>query len=464
MFSIQELCDQITGHLVEDLSFHPSPQDDLKSLALSLSVAATPDVVKPLSTIRFPVLRKIRLNFNFGLGIQADDDLHLSREYIGLPSIREVKLIQCFTQDLDALSTLLEASTPELHTVTVHDVWVTSVSPALARPVERHAPIKKLKLVASRPSLADWFMFATCPLDFTHLVEVEVDSRYASAFARVLNCGRVSITRLVIHSGILLLDRTNLSRRQKLLGTECQIYYSFYTTKVHTVQLRINCVALRISCNQLRVGSCALDLSEFRALRYLQLTPLNLEVISSLKPANCVETLVLNVDFLELSTEPTSLIDALVSHSSMPALRQVEVRIWGHSPVVTLDLESVTSYFPQPATRGLLVVMDYRVDSKPLDLVRGIELSKFPALRCLGVNFSKPQAISFKPSAPARIETIAFQLGMLNFQGGRGLDVCSWTDSLVADSLHLPVIQRMEVQVSGPSNDYLDFRLEYIRP
>ncbi|KAJ6565144.1 hypothetical protein DFH09DRAFT_1314952 [Mycena vulgaris] len=360
-FSIQELCDKITDYLVADHSFHPSPQDDLKSFALvchrfpvsaqsqifreiildphqhprlvdgsphgslrtirdvaastprlsdilatsphllrsiqSLSVAATPEVLKPLSTIHFPVLRKIRLNFNFGLGIQVDDALHLSREYIGLPSIRELKLVQCFTQNLDALSTLLEASTPELQTVTFHDVWVTSVSPALAHPVERRAPIKKLKLVASRPFLADWFMFATCPLDFTHLVEVEVDSRYASAFARVLNCGRFSITRLVIHSAL----------------------------------------------------KCALDLSEFRALRYLQLTPLNLEVISSLKPVNCVETLVLNVQFLELSPEPTSLIDALVSHSSMLALRQVE-------------------------------------------------------------------AISFKANAPAPIETLVFYLDVLNFQ------------------------------------------------
>ncbi|KAJ6492594.1 hypothetical protein DFH09DRAFT_1452827 [Mycena vulgaris] len=327
----------------------------------SLSVAATPEVLKPLSTVRFPVLRKIRLNFNFGLGIQADDALHLVREHIGLPSNQEVKLVQCFTQDLDALSTLLEASTPELQTVTFHDVWVTSVSPALARPVERRAPIKKLKLVASRPSLADWFMSATCPLDFTHLVEVEVDSRYASAFTRVLNCGRFSITQL-------------------------------RTSVLSTIEVPA--------------------------------TPLNLEVICSLKPANWMETLVLNVEFLG-AVNGADFVDRCPHLSFLNA-----------GPPTSRECQLL----PPPSNRVLHAYLHFS-GFKTSRFGKGIELSQFPALRCLGVKFSKPQAISFKPSAPARIETIAFHL-----------------DSLVADSLHLPVIRRVEVQVSSPSDDYLDFR------
>ncbi|KAJ6576050.1 hypothetical protein DFH09DRAFT_1150273 [Mycena vulgaris] len=369
VFCIQELCDQIADHI----ALSTPSQDDLKSLALvcqalcissqsqifrhvilnpyelpgsdgvgtrtapelalsafhrlsailatsphllrsihHLSVFAKAEVLEPLSNIRFPALRKIRFDFDF-LDLLDEGQLHILhgvRGFIGLPSIHEVELIALGELPLDSFASLFETCSPNLKALTFSDVELPATLPSvsLPRPRERRAQIKKLVLINTTENLGNWFLSPSCPFEFTGLVDVETGRARDPALVQVLTSARLNISRLFI-DGDFDLD---------------------------------------------------IDLSDFPALTCLELYCPTVEVISSLKPDNCVETVVLHVLINGFGMGPSlQETDSSVFDSPMPALQQVEVRIRGPSnPRFRLD--SVEHHFMQLHARGLLIVTDNR--------------------------------------------------------------------------------------------------------
>ncbi|KAJ6576144.1 hypothetical protein DFH09DRAFT_1150497, partial [Mycena vulgaris] len=362
-FSIQELCDQFTHHI----ALNRSSQDDLKSIALvchtlcnsaqsqifrhiildtpevalstvhrlstilqnapqllrsihSISVLVTSAILRPLSIIHFPVLRKIRFDFLVTPWEALSDELRFVRDFIGLPSIRDVELANLgMRPDLDQLSFLLDTCTPHLQSFTAINLFPfsnTFTAPVLP-PRGRCTKITRLKLDGTY-NLDDWLVSPSSPFDITHLVDVEIRARNPSAMSRVLSAARFSITKL-----------------------------AFFTQSV----LDIN-------------------LSDFPALMCLELLVGHSthHAISSLNlPDNRVQILVLCVwvDAFDGGghsySYSFSALDTLVTTSRMPALRRVEVRIVGRlENGSSFQIQSVRSYFPRLDAGGLLVVTDAR--------------------------------------------------------------------------------------------------------
>ncbi|KAJ7488437.1 hypothetical protein FB451DRAFT_736948 [Mycena latifolia] len=292
----------------------------LKSAIRRLSVLAQPEILKLVSQIRLPLLCEICLNFN---ARSPDADiLRLTRDWIASPSLREVELVNLEAEwlRLGYLDSVFETCTRHLESLSFRSIGVllkptpspsaSCVSRLREAPREQRAQIKSLRLVCA-DGLADWLMSPSCPLDFTHLVEVETDAWIDSPLRQVLTSARSSIARLRMSGGLAF----------------------------------------------------QLNFSEFPALKCLEVRHLTRSAISSLKPDNRLERLVLHISGLAfdgrsaLARTSCAATDSVVAKSPLPSLRQVEVLIGGD---LELDLHSVKSYFPQLAARDLLVVRDDR--------------------------------------------------------------------------------------------------------
>ncbi|KAJ6576131.1 hypothetical protein DFH09DRAFT_1361718 [Mycena vulgaris] len=286
-----------------------------------LSVFAMAEILGPLSSIHLPALWSIHLNF-LGLRQEEYNVMDWSRDWIALPSIREVQIANVGIRvDVDSLAALFETHSSRLDSVSFTGVHPTSPSFTASRPRERRAQIKRLKLNETN-NLSDWLTSPSSPFDFAGLVDIEMTNRFqATALLQILNSARLTITRLEI----------------------------------------LNDFAFRV------------DLPDFPALTCLELcyshigSYSNYAVISTLNPRNCVEVLVLHVHVEAMTftgrhtRHPLSAADALIANSTLPALRQVELRISGRSDDdLGFESNSVKSCFPQLDAKGLLVVTDSR--------------------------------------------------------------------------------------------------------
>ncbi|KAJ7493829.1 hypothetical protein FB451DRAFT_1551167 [Mycena latifolia] len=286
-----------------------------------LSVLGRSEILKLVSNLRLPLLRKIEINFQ-DTPWPDDDALHLARDLIGLPSVREVEIRELYMRlgmpgdlDLKLFPSIFDTCTRDLHSLAFISIIPTSTLPTTCkpRPSERRARIKRLQLRWT-VNLGNWFISPSCPFDFTHLLEVETDAGKKNFdLLQVLTSARLSITRLQMTGDLALL----------------------------------------------------VNLSDFPALTCLEIHHSNIEAISSLTPDNRVEIfgLHINVRSFErgLKSKAFSSTDAFIANFPLPVLQQVDVQI--HGPAndwFGFELESVQRYFPQLASRGLLVVTDHR--------------------------------------------------------------------------------------------------------
>ncbi|KAJ7661046.1 hypothetical protein B0H17DRAFT_1212401 [Mycena rosella] len=340
-FSLQEVCDEVTYHIAQDAS----SRNDLNSTALvcqrlcfsaqshlfrhiildpyqlpaeylhtpdsalaaaasafhhlsavltssphllrhirQLSVLAQHETLVLVSRIHFPFLRTIQLDFCDTLW-PDEDALHLARDLIGLPSIREVKVIGG-TAPPKLFPALFETCSRDLHSLAFIRLFPGFPFPTISvpRPSRGRPQIKRLKLIsAESKGLEDWFISPSCPFDFTNLVELEWNSRHSTPLHQILSSARLGITRLAILSKF-----------------------------IHHP-----------------------NLSEFPALTCLEIYYSNHESISSLAPDNCLETIVLRVEVsafhgrfgshgMAVAAVLLSKADAVVATTAMPALQQVE--------------------------------------------------------------------------------------------------------------------------------------------
>ncbi|KAJ6576157.1 hypothetical protein DFH09DRAFT_1078492 [Mycena vulgaris] len=84
----------------------------------SASILASPEILEPLSSIRFPVIEKISFNF---LEMQPLDDniIRRTRDWIALPSIREMVLTGfCQKLVMDHISAIFETCSSNLDALT----------------------------------------------------------------------------------------------------------------------------------------------------------------------------------------------------------------------------------------------------------------------------------------------------------------------------------------------------------
>ncbi|KAJ6563065.1 hypothetical protein DFH09DRAFT_1159244 [Mycena vulgaris] len=277
-----------------------------------LTICPAAPVVKSLSSIRFPCLQRIR--FDFDMGTIDADVLHITRDFIDLPAIREVEIIHLSMREgipVDLFRVLFETCTNQLDSLALVYATFPSALPAISVPRAggRNIQIKKLRLIASE-GLEEWLMSPSSPFDFTHLVDVDIHSTRIASLFEALASAHSSITRLSIRN----------------------------------------------------TSAFPIDLSEFPVLTSLEIDQTNVELISSLKPDNCVERLVLLTEFYGffMGEHPGSswaATDTLVANSPMPALRQLELRI--HGPY-RFGSEVAKLYFPQLEAKGLLIVAEHR--------------------------------------------------------------------------------------------------------
>ncbi|KAJ6537488.1 hypothetical protein DFH09DRAFT_1177844 [Mycena vulgaris] len=266
-----------------------------------LRIRAQSKVLFPLSNIRFPALRKLCLTFSRTATLHDSDAFHLARDFVGLPSIRDVRLVSLSDNpEPEGLGAIFDMSTPHIDSVTFVSIFFPTL-PSVPRPREQRAQIKRLKLVSS-DELDPWLISPQCPFDFSRLVHVVVEANEAPALLQILTSARLTITHLALFGAI--------------------------TTQV--------------------------NLSEFPALTCLELRHSHWQPLHSLGLDNCLESLVLYFLSYAFQTDRALLseMDTFVANFPMPSLRKVEVRFRGEKS----ELEAITSYCPRLLARGLLAV------------------------------------------------------------------------------------------------------------
>ncbi|KAJ7434564.1 hypothetical protein FB451DRAFT_1311358, partial [Mycena latifolia] len=193
------------------------------------------------------------------------------------------------------------------------DPWDSETGRLLRNLAALPIPIPAGQRLSAAP-LVEWFISPSCPFDFTHLVEVDTDG-YKAHFLRVLHSARSSIRRLRMTEGLASL----------------------------------------------------VDLSDLPALTHLEIQGSYYERVGTLKPDNCVETIIFHFRADSFLTDRHSglyaSVDVFVSTFSLPVLRQVEVQMrgsfYGHRSAMEGRLWCLPQCFPHLAGRGLLVVTDY---------------------------------------------------------------------------------------------------------
>ncbi|KAJ6560631.1 hypothetical protein DFH09DRAFT_1161403 [Mycena vulgaris] len=175
--------------------------------------------------------------------------------------------------------------------------------------------IKSLRLKHTS-NIEDWLLLPSSPFDFTHLVDFETaHDTGSSALVQLLTATRMSITGLRIYGRSVF----------------------------------------------------EINLSQFPALKSLDIHFATYPVILRLNPENAIEILVLTVPSYTISGASHSMrelfseMDAAVATSPLPALQQVLVRVLRLSPSdPEVDLELVKGYFQQLEARDLLVVTSHK--------------------------------------------------------------------------------------------------------
>ncbi|KAJ7216026.1 hypothetical protein GGX14DRAFT_607180 [Mycena pura] len=400
IFAIQELCDEITYHIV----YSQCPSVDLQSATLvcrtlclaaqpqlfrhvslspyelpwrqdtppsflaaaarrlastlahsphllpyihSLGILCTVDTMQPLSTFQFPALKAI--SFVFGDTKSPDKDvLQWAHGWIALATMQEVVITgRCREIQVDHLGILFEGCSPNLIALTI---YVTLKSTPTSAPISfrpgHRAHISRLALTSSGHTSA-WLASAASPFEFSGLVDLNVIGFLEPAM-KILGPARRTITRLQTIAGRAL-------------------------TSLAPIFLRLKHWLLDLSEN--------IDMSDFRALEYLEMGCSNPRVITTLPPDNSVRRLVVYVSVLGINEgrdkQAFSDIDILVTKSPMPALRDVEIRVGGSSK--SFDLNFIKSLCPQLAAKYKLVVTDHRrLDRTGADINKHRTFTLFP--------------------------------------------------------------------------------------
>ncbi|KAJ6562783.1 hypothetical protein DFH09DRAFT_1478847 [Mycena vulgaris] len=148
-------------------------------------------VLFPLSSIQFPALRKLRLNFSW-TAPHDSDAFHLARGFVGLPSIRDVGLCSLYyNPEPERLAAIFDAFIPHPDSVACVDIFSRSLLPSarVPRSREQRAQIKRLKLVLS-DDLDPWLISPQCPFDFSHLIHVVIEAE-SSLMIKELYCPHI---------------------------------------------------------------------------------------------------------------------------------------------------------------------------------------------------------------------------------------------------------------------------------
>ncbi|KAJ7280688.1 hypothetical protein C8J57DRAFT_1299893 [Mycena rebaudengoi] len=169
-----------------------------------LSTRVKPELLAPLSKIPFSHLRDIYFQ---EIGDVPHPDL--VRHFTGLPSIRSVGFLgRPSTLSADLLAAIFETSSPEIMELMFHIVTFSPASSNITVPFprQRRAMIQKLELCRwdEDPSIIQWLISPSCPLDLSKLVDVAVEeTEFASNEAiALINPSRETITRLGVDSGM----------------------------------------------------------------------------------------------------------------------------------------------------------------------------------------------------------------------------------------------------------------------
>ncbi|KAJ6539793.1 hypothetical protein DFH09DRAFT_1175999 [Mycena vulgaris] len=334
LFAIQELCDELTYHI----AYSHSPSTDLQSAALvcrTLCLAAQPQIFRhntPPSALAVAARRLASalthsphlLPHIRSLGILSTVDTMQPLLTLQFPALQKISFVfghpkspdegvvipgVCREIQVDHLGSLFAACSPNLVALTIHVVLKstpTSAPVSLGR--DRRAHIKRLAL-SSSTQVSVWLASPASPFDFTGLVDVEIIGFLEPAM-KILSPARRTIARLQTIADL----------------------------------------------------SENMNMSDFRALKCLEMGCSNPWVISTLPLENSVQRLVVFIAVLAIGggreEKAFSEIDTLVTNSPMPALREVEIRIVGSSK--EFDLDSVKSLCPQLAAKYMLVVTDHR--------------------------------------------------------------------------------------------------------
>ncbi|KAJ6503072.1 hypothetical protein DFH09DRAFT_1102151 [Mycena vulgaris] len=124
----------------------------------------------------------------------------LSRDFVGVPSLRELALNSARVPDIHYIGALFASDTPHLKvlSIAVDPVAVFSTASA-SLPRQEYAQIKELKLTHSkRGGLAEWLVSPASPVYFTALVGVEINSWENRALVQLLRSACPSTQRLQI--------------------------------------------------------------------------------------------------------------------------------------------------------------------------------------------------------------------------------------------------------------------------
>jgi hypothetical protein len=322
---------------LERLTSTVTTSPHLLRLIRSISVLAQSKILKRLSTLHFPALNNIRFDF---VDTQSRDReaFKLVQDLIALPSIREVEIVRHRGLDLTGFTSLFDTCTSQLASVTFRGFAFPSSVPSSPDhvPTKKRAQVKRLTIVCGQ-HIEGWLSSPSCPLDFTHLLDVELNHETQSSLSGLLVSARLTIKRLAIFffRGIVV----------------CAQHILFPLIQLPEVTLQIN-------------------LSEFPALTWLETDLWAYRTIGTTLPdANRVENLVLKThisDFDEsgktLFCSPT---DAFIAKAPMPALQGVEIRLSGVFNEAGVDggwfqLSSIRTFFPQLQARGVLTMSDHR--------------------------------------------------------------------------------------------------------
>ncbi|KAJ7131289.1 hypothetical protein C8R44DRAFT_871801 [Mycena epipterygia] len=166
-------------------------------LVRRLRASLEEEVVKQLSAVKFPNLQVIVFHRRRG-GPPIEGTLSSAAQIIGLPSVIHVGMLYSLFDNMQDLGRLFEHCTPALGSLFLHYSTVNSEPEDNLSP-PRRVRIQQLRL--SEPTIPDWLLHPSCPLDLSALSDVDYSAvRVIKSAIPILDKSRSTITHLKLHA------------------------------------------------------------------------------------------------------------------------------------------------------------------------------------------------------------------------------------------------------------------------
>ncbi|KAJ7728166.1 hypothetical protein DFH07DRAFT_223612 [Mycena maculata] len=169
----------------------------LVPLVRRLRVSLEQETLSELCKIDFPNLQDVVFHRRVG-GPASDYVVTLGAQILASPSLRRIGLLSPIFTTIADLGRLFQNCAPRMDSLFIRDVSFEQMPDDGDSPLSPKVKIRALRLQPLYSQTPDWLLGSHSPFDFSALATLKSGSRMPSFLPKLLECARLTLTRVTI--------------------------------------------------------------------------------------------------------------------------------------------------------------------------------------------------------------------------------------------------------------------------